>query len=308
MTPDQATSSVPPQEGSVSLPTPTPGSQPAVLPRSPVVILRESDLDCDLATAVARVRAEEGQQRSRILIVGPDEESKGAQGESPVHQVPPMPTSISQVARASAAAALQGAAAGLAPKLASLGKLEEEFRTVLSELRDVAEEGSRAQMLARIQRLEDVLRWQVETRDDLDRELDRIAQGSTDVDLEELLREVQLQVESFFPGLRVNMAAQEQDLRICGRAAELCEGLYLAVALTAQRIRGRGSVNIESRRDGGVIKVVIRGYGEPVAVASSEQQQRCREVLVEGHGGYIRPDELGAAGTGMVIDLPIRPV
>ena len=55
------------------------GRTPPVLPSQPVVILRESELDCDLATAIARVRQDEARRQSRILIVGPESQVEALQ-------------------------------------------------------------------------------------------------------------------------------------------------------------------------------------------------------------------------------------
>jgi hypothetical protein len=85
-----------------------------VIPAGEVVILRERDLDCDLQTAIARVRAAPETARSRILVVAAEEVAADSADRADA------------AARAEAAALADAAALAEAAALAQAAALAEE--------------------------------------------------------------------------------------------------------------------------------------------------------------------------------------
>ena len=282
-------------------------TKPRVIPSNQLVILREADLECDLATAIQRVREDEKTSGSRILIVGPDEDAKGRVDESAALPMPLLPMSIGQVARRGGLKALRGAGQRLAPKLSSLDGLFAEISRSLDDVDEAAREGTLARLHSRIRVAGEILGWLRATADDLQNEVDGMVGGFQAVDVYDLLSEVQGQVESFFPELRVNVAPADGEPTCWGRATDLTEGLFLAIVLTAHRIGGKGAVNVEAQSKGENVVVRILGLGEPAKVRAPQETIRLREIFVGQHRGRIVPDSMGPFGTGVVLELPVGP-
>ncbi|MCA8958071.1 MAG: hypothetical protein KDC87_18490 [Planctomycetes bacterium] len=277
-----------------------------MIPSNQVVILRESELDCDLTTAIQRVREAEGTARSRILIVGPDDEGR-PRPESDVLPIPQLPMSVGQVARSGGLRAMEVVGQELSATVRSLDTLVDELSRALDEVDEVALEGPRARLQSKTRVVRDVMAWIRATTDDLGRRVEGVTQGFRRVDLVDLCQEVHAQVESFFPGLRVNVAAVEGPVPCWGRATDLAEVLFLAMVLTAHRIRARGSVNVQFEEAGDRAIVRLLGLGEPAPVSAPRESRRLRDLVVGVHGGRIRPDSMGPFGTGLVLELPVEP-
>jgi hypothetical protein len=283
-------------------------SPPRVIPSNQVVILRESELDCDLATAIQRVRQDSDTSRSRILIVGTEEPATTeVRPEIAGLPIPSLPMSIGQVARSGGESALREGADRLALRLQSLQRFFAEILPGLDDLEEEVVEGSRARLTGRLRVIRDIVDWMQATGRDLEVELDGMAAGFRLVDAEELCQEIQGQVESFFPNLRVNVAAVDQPALCWGRATELAEGFFLAAVLTAHRIGGNGSVNFQFNSVDERLVVRVLGLGEPTQLAAPEPTRRFREIMVTHHRGHVVPDSMGPFGTGLVIELPTGP-
>ena len=113
-----------------------PASRPAVIPTSQVVILREDELDCDLATAIQRVRDSADTARSRILVVGPDEGEDVRVDDAVAERVVPRtPTTIGQVVRRAEEAALRRTGERFDGLVQCLERFLEEARWAVRDLR-----------------------------------------------------------------------------------------------------------------------------------------------------------------------------
>ena len=279
------------------------GVQPHVIPRNQLVVLRERDLECDLETAVRRVRPDAATRDSRILIVAPEP----AETPPPGLPLPNPPTSIAQVARRGGELALVDAGARLAPKLESLRCLMSELRHGLDDLDDAALDGARATLARRVSGVRDVVQWLDANVADLESTVAHQGLGFAPVDVYDLCGELRGQVESFFPEIRINVAAPDAEATAWARGSDLAEGLFLGLVLTAHRIGGAGSVNLQfSRRESHLVLRIV-GLGEPVQVDAPKQTRRFRDLIVGLHRGRVVPDSMGPFGTGYVLELPIGP-
>ena len=278
-----------------------------VIPSNQMVILRESDLDCDLATAIQRIRESEDTSKSRILIVGPEDAAQAAPALSAPLPMPSLPMSIGQVARAGGQQALTESGRRVAPKLQSLEKLLGELATALDDLEEAAQEGMQARLAGRLKVAREISEWMRSTVEDVHEDVDGMSGGFQSVDLFELVHEIHSQVESFFPDLRINLTPAEGDAHCWGRTTDLSEALFAAMAITSHRISGRGSINIQVVGTPEEARVRMLGLGEPAPVAAAEEMGRIRRILVDEHGGRIVPDALGPGGTGLILALPRKP-
>ena len=281
------------------------GEVPRVIPSGQMVILRENDLDCDLPTAIQRVRENEDTSGSRILIVAPDEEPPP---QDPSLPLPRLPMSVGRVARTGGERALMATGERIAGKVDSLGTLLDELGIAVADVEEVAHEGTPARLHSKTRIVRDILDWITANAADLRDQVEGMRSGYERVDLYELVQEVCGQVESFFPHLRVNLSPVEGGEPLCwGRATELMEALFLSTVISAHRIGGRGSINLQVIGTETEARLRILGLGEPVATKAPEEMARIRQILVAEHGGRIVPDALGAGGTGIIIALPRNP-
>src|SRR5688572_23210916 len=214
----------------------TEGASPGVIPTSQLVILKESELDCDVATAIQRIRDNEETARHRILVIAPDDGRDGTGG--PRTHIPTMPTTLAQVARRSECDVLAQANKRVVPLLACLERFLDEARVAWKELDASIEEAPRARLRNQSTSLREILEWAGAVTEDLRREASGTEAGLRTVDTRGLLFEMAGQIETLFPGVRVQLLPGGSSHCI-GRAAELAEAFYLALALTAQRIGGR---------------------------------------------------------------------
>ncbi len=298
-------SSVDPAQGSVVGEDTTEAAHKSVIPQGNVVILREAELDTDLATAIQRVRDKADTRNSRILIIAP--EQSVASHEAPngaTLPVPDMPTSVLQVSRAGGEQTLAEFADTYRPLLQSVERFFQEAGWVLDEIEEAGEEGVRARLKSRVRVARDIMSWIQCVLDDMNDELCGAAAGLVPVDLQTLMQEAQLQVESFFPGVRISVSAAHQDMTCTGRATALAQACFLTLVLTAHRIGGEGAITVEPGSEDGCLTYRILGLGEPAPVEAPEAMARLRQLVVEQHGGSILPDAMGPFGTGLVLSLP----
>jgi hypothetical protein len=267
------------------------------------VILKESELDCDVATAIQRIRDNEETARHRILVIAPD---VGDESGAPRTHVPPMPTTLAQVARRSECDVLAQANQRVVPLLACLERFLDEASVAWKELDDSIEEAPRARLRNQSHTLREILDWAGAVADDLRRESAGIESGRRTIDTRNLLFEMAGQIETLFPAVRVQLLPGGASHCI-GRAAELAEAFYLALALTAQRIGGKGTIAIEIDEARDHLVHRIWGQGQVCEIEARESIERFRNLVVDRHHGRITPDVLGPHAAGMTIHLPIHP-
>ena len=118
---------------SASVKDAAPITKPRVIPQNQLVILRESELSTDLASAIQEVRESEDTAGSRILIVAPDDEAKARFDSGPL-PMPALPMSLAQVARSGGQKALEQCGNRLAPMLSSLSHLFDEVSKVVDDI------------------------------------------------------------------------------------------------------------------------------------------------------------------------------
>ena len=153
-------SSVDPAQGSVVGEDTTEAARKSVIPHGNVVILREAELDTDLATAIQRVRAKADTRNSRILIIASEQPAAGHEAPKGTSlPVPDMPTSVLQVARAGGEQTLTEFANTYRPLLQSVERFFQETGWVLDEIEEAGEEGVRARLKSRVQVARDILSW-----------------------------------------------------------------------------------------------------------------------------------------------------
>ncbi len=297
-----------PAQASTAQPSLEVATRGKVIPPREVVILREAELDCDLATAIQRVRQSDETQNSRILIIGPEEHRPGTPCESSEPTVslpvPTMPTSVLQVARTGGEEALAELGKRCQPLLDTLERFFEEACWVLDEIDEAAEEGIRARLKSRVRVARDVASWIECVIGDLQVEVRSATDGRRTVDLQALMQEAQGHVETFFPGVRVSVAPAAEDLDCHGHPSELAEACFLALVLTAHRIGGQGSITVEPNRETAHLGYRILGLGEPARVQAPAAMARLREIVIERHGGSLQPGDMGPFGTGLQLRLP----
>jgi len=276
-------------------------NSPGVIATSQVIVLKEQELDCDLATAIQRIRTCEETSQSRILVVAADDEAPEVDASNDLAVPATAPTTLGQVARRGGEAALVRIARELQPLEACLHRYLAEMQDAVAQVQgslSVEQQGH-----AGIQALSQALDWTDALASDLSERVRDAAQGFQVVDTHELLIDMASQVEATYPAVRVTVGPVPG---ICRRAkpTALAEAFFLGIVLVAQRIGGRGSVTVEVEQTAASLAYRFLGHGEPRRVSAPECVRRFREIVVDLHGGRIHQDDLGSDGTGLVIHLP----
>ncbi len=285
---------------------------------TPVVILRENDLDCDLTTAIQRVRSQDGMAGSRILVIAPDE--VGEVGDVSEHEVgptdvdvpaaratvfPTFPLSAAQTARRGELEALGSIGERLQPLLACLDLFLDESATGLDELIEGIPDRPRATLQSQVRTLREIVDWTRAVAEDLRHEVDAAAEGFRVVDLGALLVDAAAEVEATFPGIRVGIEPEARAARCHGRSADLAEGVFLGLRLVAERVGCVGAITVAADTGRDVVRVRLFGVGEVRRVDDDGLVDRFRKLIVDDHGGRIAPDLHGSAAAGIVIQLPL---
>lgn len=289
-------------------------ASPVVIPNSQLVILRERELDCDLATAIERVRADLATSEARILVVGSHESPSSQLDDGvarPPRQLPcpRMPDSLEHVVHQGSQAALEACGQRLAPQIRDLLQSIEEIQDSLDEVVHAVPVGIRMPVLGHLKVIRAAVDRMETSTTELGAQVRGMSEGFQGVDVEDLCNELPAQIERFFPDVRLNVAPAGEPCEWWGRPAELAEALFLACVIASHRISGQGSINLhmETGSDQAVVRIV--GFGEPAEVRLPREMARLREIVVEGHGGRIAPDAMGHSGTGMVLRMATgRPV
>ena len=282
-------------------------SPSALIPNSQVVILREGELDCDLATAIRRVRDNEETSRSRILVIGAEDGGEVSVQDCDVLPCPSMPMTPAQLGRKREVGALGQVGGRMLALLSCLERFDQESSDALADLDDAIEDQSRARLKGKVAVLREIREWTLEVAADLRTEASAAAEGRRLIDTHELFAEIIGLCEMHFPGVRIHLAAGGERTQCRGRGADLAEAFFLGLVLTAHRIGGAGAVQVEIARRGDHLAHRIYGLGEPRPVAVGALIERFREIVVAGHGGRVLPDAHGPHGTGLTLELPLGP-
>lgn len=282
--------------------TPNPG----VIPTSQVIVLKEQDLDCDLATAIARIRSSDKTSHSRILVVAPDDGGDDEDTAVASEPSPPVaaPTTLGQVERRGQEAALEQIGRNLQPLGACLEHYLEEMRAAACELRDRLPDSVVADCEAPLRVLEQGIRWSESLTADLVDQVRDAQRGFHSVDTHALVQDMAGQVEALFPRLRISVGAPV-DQPCPGRPADLAEAFFLGLVLVAQRIGGVGAIAVTFEKRPGSLMHHLSGNGEPTHPVSPDCVARFRKLVVDQHGGRIDRDELGHGGAGLCLHLPV---
>ena len=272
---------------------------PGAISTSQVIVLKEQDLDCDLATAIERIRANEDTSRSRILVVaadhGEDEVEEAVVEETPVVA----PSTPSQAARRGQQLALERLGGSLEPLGACLQHYLQEMRAAVEQLSGELPAAAQAPLRT----LQQALGWSDALASDLAAQTLAAGAGVTLVDPYDLMKDTAMEVEMAFPRLRVTLGAPV-DQSCSGRPADLAEAFYLGLSLVAQRIGGLGAVSVDFEQRLGSLAIHISGQGEPTRDVSPDCVARFRKLVVDRHGGRVHHDRLGPGGAGLFLHLP----
>ena len=280
-------------------------SSPTNTDPSAIVILKESDLDCDLATAILRVRSQETTAKSRILVIAPEHhDTDEARSESLPAGIP---LSFSQAARHGEIAALQPFGRRLLSLLTCLERFFEESRWALDELEESISEEPRARLLNQVRVLKEIQDWTQAVADDLRTEAKGAAEGFRPVETCELWSEAIEQVQVLLPEVRIAIAPTDAPTLCWARAADLTEAFFLALLLAGNRVGARGAVTVSAEQaEDGVLTWAVRGHGDPSPLQAPDTIARLRRLVVDVHSGRLAADALGPAGAGLLIHLPLH--
>ena len=197
------------------IPTQPVAPQPGVIPTSQVIVLKEHELDCDLATAIERIRANEDTSHSRILVVAPDDESEEKREEAAVQRAPvSVPTTVGQVARRGQEAAVEELGRKLQPLGACLEHYLEEMRAAVRELTERIPDPLPEGCAGPLRVLGEALSWSEALATDLAGQVGDAQRGFLAVDTHALAQDMAAQVEAIFP----EGAGHGGALRRCRRA------------------------------------------------------------------------------------------
>ena len=274
---------------SVPSTSPTPGD---------LVILRESELDCDVATAIQRIRSKDATSRSRILVVAPESRVAGEEVEEGLSGGSWLGEKHGE------RRALEPLGKRLLTLITCLDRFFEETRWALTELEESVPEETRVRLLHQVKVLQEIQEWSQAVAVDLRDEARLAAEGYQPIDTHALWREVATTVEARTPGLRIAIEPLERNTICWARSAELAEAFGLALTLAGKRIGDRGAVTVRTHFAPGRVQHRVTGAGEPQAIQATALIERFRRLVVEVHGGQLLPDEFGAHGTGILIELP----
>jgi hypothetical protein len=255
----------------------------------PVVVLREPDLDCDLATAIQRVRQDEATAKSGILIVGPE-------------------TSETEAASAGAFSVTGETGPDGLRRLGSrvLALLEcqerflEELRTSLQELDASVHEESRARIKAQLRTLAEIVDWTEMVHSDLVLEGRHAKAGQAPLDLLWVVHRVAAAWAPNGPEVAIH---GRTDRPCWGNEASLAELVRLAFELVALRAGEGQAIQVEIGEHGGRLGLRVFSAGGPEPIADPGLVERFRRA-VERTGAAVEPDALGPGGAGLVLRLP----
>ena len=297
---------------------PTGGAEQQTDPSAPhsadgLVVLRESELESDLATAIDQVRAEEETRHARILIIGRDEGDESSTEPDEANEpgaLSELPSSARQRSRIAEGQMLAGIGERLETLVDCLDMFGDEIGSVVEELSGKVVDAPRAHWQSALQRATEILSWSAEVSRELRVEANQLREGRRRCGLNELLREAVDWVRLARPGIEIRCAAPLLDEpEVCVRAEEMAEALYLVIDSAASRNAGRGVVEVSQSVDRGFSVVTVVATDSVSPPSSSPAQILRFRSIVAAHGGSVVPALHGpgggsSAGVGVAIRLP----
>ncbi len=276
-----------------------------------LVVLREADLDSDLASAIERIRgdADPDRAQARILVVAREEDdtteslATGIEIEPSARPAHTEPTN---------------SVTGLAQRL---NLSVDCLRRFLDESDMVIESLLRAPATHESKRHADTLReiheWTREVVTEIATTVQDEFTGPVPVDLYELTRNAADQVTAKFQNIHLSQATDptidnQQAAQCFANGSALEAALRDALELVAQRIGGRGGVAVQLGRESATtVKIRILGLGEPGHRLAADKRnvfaerlEELRKRFAREFGGWLWHDILGPGGTGLVVHLP----
>jgi hypothetical protein len=240
-----------------------------------------------------------------------DQPTLGSTPASAEYVLPPPPRPAGEVVvvapRSELTAALRrgaDAARALGERFGMLAESQAQFvaevRQRLEALDAAVAEASRAQVKGVLRETFAVLDWCDAVHGELAREAAVAAGGALPIDVAELCADVALAAQT--PGQPVYVQG-----RLPGpfwiRASQLAELVAAALELVAERTLGRGGRSVAIAAADGALRLTIRAVGEPADAVDPRSVARFRRAAQELRA-VVRPDALGAGGTGLVVELP----
>lgn len=178
----------------------------------------------------------------------------------------------------------------------------DELRAAVADLEADAAEAARARLRGQVHGLEEILDWCGAVQEDLERESRRAIAGERPTDLLALAGRAAEAAEGRHPGVRISVRGGPGPWS--GNPVGLWTVLEAALDLVAARIGGNGPVAVEIEERNHAHSLRITGAGEPRPVTDAALLDRFRDAM-QGSGMAATPDDLGAAGAGMVLQLPL---
>ena len=266
-----------------------------------VVILRESELGGDLATAIRRVRADAKTARSQILIIAPEPPPSSA-GIDAAPTLPPSP--------AATAGAIAGVGASVTHLAQDLQQFLVESERELGGLVEDIREGTRAQMQHRARVLGDIGAWIQQVAADLAHLGSLAQQGLHQVDLAALLAD---RMPASATARRPSVSIQFAAVAVPGGAmittdpALASELLQAALDLVATRVGPEGTIQVSIVPDRCSTSIVVRGLGAALPIRGTGAIERLRHLAMR-LGVHIGRELDGTSGaTSIVLTFPTEP-
>jgi hypothetical protein len=265
-----------------------------------VVILRESEVDGDLASAIARIRADVTTAKSRILIIGPDHEAVVA---TAAEVAPALP---GELRRQAARAALGTLGRRLDPLVGDLDRLLLECGRELGELVEDIDEGTRARLKHRAKVLQEVLTWLGQVAADIGVESGAAVRGAEPIDLAGLCHELATDRQARAPGVRFmvpgSTGVRREPILQAAAVAELIAG---TMALVAARIGNAGVVEAQFDEADHRLCLRLAGVGSARPIDAADLIERVRRLAHELDVEIRRDPVQGDAGAAVELSFPL---
>lgn len=265
-----------------------------------VVILRENEVDGDLASAIARIRADATTAKSRILIIGPDTETIAV---TAAEVAPALP---GELRRQAARAALGTLGRRLDPLVGDLDRLLLECGRELGELVEDIDEGTRARLKHRAKVLQEVLGWLGQVAADIGLESGAAVRGAEPIDLAGLCHELATDRQARAPGVRFTIPGStgvgREPILQAAAVADLLAG---TMALVAARIGNAGVVEAQFSQAGNRLLLRLAGAGSARPIDAGDLIERVRRLAHELDVEIHRDPVQGDAGAAVELSFPL---
>jgi len=273
-----------------------------------LVVLRESELEESLETAVRKLR--EGNARARILIVSPEEEDAETdrallEPESPRTERTGDPSAQSrQLHREAAAIRRSGEAWSQGAEVTTLWV--RELQRQARELDLALQKGDSEESRSGWARLQEQIAWLAETVEETRVLAAKAAQGMQSLELSSLVQEALAGLAPTGGSLRCEVP--EHKTPIHGNAWALFEAFRTCAEILSERIRAQGTLRITAREGSCFVMTEFRaipdaGYSDQ-RVAKA-RLSRLRRLIEEEHGGKVLPGSRSDEAA-ILLAIPLR--